>query len=209
MAQSNVYSLNIVGYATVTIPAGYTILANPLSNGNNAADTIMTPIDGEQILTWNAASSSFNSVSFLQAFGGWVNDDLTSATAPILPPGVGFFFKNPNAATNITFVGQVVPGPGSTNKTQLAAGYSMVGSALPANVSNITNAPVSLPVIDGMQILTFDSASSTYKSANYLQAFGGWVDDNFASIPAPGYSIGEGFFFKNPNATTTWDQSLP
>jgi len=207
MAQSNVYSLNIVGYATVTIPAGYSILANPLSVGTNGANEIMAPIDGEQILTWNNATSSYNSVSYLPAFGGWVDDNLAAANPPSLPPGVGFFFKNPNAATNITFVGQVVPGPSSTNSTLLLAGYSMVGSALPANVSDISTAPVSLPLIDGMQVLTFDGVK--YNGASYLPAFGGWVDDNLASIPAPGYKIGEGFFFKNPNATSTWKQSLP
>jgi len=210
MAQSNVYSLNIVGYATVTIPSGYSLLANPLSAGaTNGANEIMAPIDGEQILTWNASTSSYNSVSYLQAFGGWVDDNFASANPPSLPPGVGFFFKNPNATTNITFVGQVVPGPASTNKITLSAGYSMIGSALPANVSDITAAPVSLPLIDGMQILTFNSTTSTYNSSSYLVAFGGWVDDNFASVPAPSYSIGQGFFFKNPNAQASWSQSLP
>jgi len=134
---------------------------------------------------------------------------LAPANPPSLPPGVGFFFKNPNAATNITFVGQVVPGPTSTNLNPLLAGYSMIGSALPANVSDITAAPVSLPLIDGMQILTFDSASSTYTSSSYLTAFGGWVNDALTSVPAPSYKIGEGFFFKNPNATSSWKQSLP
>ncbi len=85
----------------------------------------------------------------------------------------------------------------------------MVGSALPANVSNITGAPVSLPLIDGMQILTFDNPTATYKRASYLTAFGGWVEDALNTVPAPSYSIGEGFFFKNPNAAAPWRQSLP
>jgi hypothetical protein len=210
MAQSNVYSLNIVGYATVSIPAGYSILANPLSAGaTNGANEIMTPIDGEQILTWNTATSSYNSVSYLSAFGGWVDDSLNASSPPSLPPGKGFFFKNPNAATNITFVGQVVPGPGTTNSVTLAAGYSMVGSALPANVSDITAAPVSLPLIDGMQVLTYNNATSSYQSSSYLVAFGGWVNDALTSVPAPSLSIGQGFFFKNPNAAAAWKQSLP
>jgi hypothetical protein len=138
-----------------------------------------------------------------------VDDSLAPANPPSLPPGVGFFFKNPNAATNVTFVGQVVPGPSSTNSTPLLAGYSMIGSALPANVSDISAAPVSLPLIDGMQVLTFNNATGLYVGASYLPALGGWLDDNLASIPAPGYKIGEGFFFKNPNAAATWKQSLP
>ncbi len=48
VAQSNVYSLNIVGYVNVPVPSGYSLLANPLKAGvTNGANEIMTPIDGD------------------------------------------------------------------------------------------------------------------------------------------------------------------
>jgi hypothetical protein len=205
MAQSNVYSLNIVGYATVTVPTGYSLLANPLSAGTNGANEIMPVIDGEQILTWNG--SGYNYVTFDSGFGGWVDAASNPSVPPSLPPGKGFFFFNPNAATNVTFVGQVVPGPSSTNQLTLPVGYSLIGSPLPATVTAITNAPVSLPVIDGLQILTWNGSGYVYSS--FDSGFGGWIDSASNPKLPPSYTIGQGFFFFNPGAQTTWNQSLP
>jgi hypothetical protein len=206
MAQSSVYSLNIVGYATVNLPAGYSLLANPLSAGaTNGANEIGLTITGEQILTWNG--KGYNTAVYDPTTIGWQDLNGNPSVPPSLPPGTGFFFFNPNSATNITFVGQVVPGPSSTNSLALPAGYSLVGSPLPANVTNISSAPVSLPLITGMQILTWNGTG--YVGSLYDPTTIGWQDINGNPQPAPTYSIGEGFFFFNPNAATTWPQSLP
>jgi len=185
MAQGNVYSLNIVGYATVTIPSGYSLLANPLSAGaTNGANEIMPIIDGEIILTWTG--TKFNQTGYDSGFGGWVGaDGSTAASPPSLPPGHGFFFFNPVAATNVTFVGQVVPNPGSTNSITLAPGYNLVGSAIPATVPAITNAPVSLPVIDGMIILEWDASKQKYAQTGFDSGFGGWVGADGSTAAAP------------------------
>lgn len=212
VAQSNVYSLNIVGYATVALPSGYSLKANPLSAGvTNGANELGLTIQSEQILTWNG--SGFSYASYDPSFGtptGWVDANFGPAVPPSLPPGKGFFFFNPGGATNVTFVGQVVPGPSSTNSMTLPSGYSLVGSPLPANVSDVTASPVSLPKIASMQILNWNGSKYVYSS--YDPSFGtptGWVDANFAGIPAPGYNIGDGFFFFNPGAPAQWSQSLP
>src|SRR5260370_14106579 len=105
MAQGNVYSLNIVGYATVTIPTGYSILSNPLSTGTNGANEIMPIIDSELILTWDNAHKKFIQTGYDSGFGGWVQaDGTTPSVPPSLPPGTGFFFNNPAPPTNFTFV---------------------------------------------------------------------------------------------------------
>jgi hypothetical protein len=206
MAQANVYSLNIVGYATVQLPSGYSLLANPLSAGStNGANEIGLQIPSEQILTWNGAG--FTYTSYDPSFGGWIDANFNPSQPPSLPPGKGFFFFNPAGATNITFVGQVVPNPASTATNALPSGYSLIGSQLPANVADISAAPVSLPLIASMQVLTWNGSGYVYSS--YDPSFGGWIDANFQPKTAPSYSIGQGFFFFNPGAATTWNQSLP
>lgn len=206
VAQSNVYSLNIVGYVNKTIPSGYSILANPLKAGaTNGANEIMTPIDGSQYLTWNGAGYDY--VSYDTGFGGWIDGAFNPANPPSLPPGKAFFFFNPVAATTNTFVGEVVPGPGATNSLNLVSGYNFVGSVLPASASDITAAPVRLPLIDGMQILQWNGASYNYSS--YDTGFGGWIDGSFNPIAAPSYTIGDGFFLFNPVAAQGWQQWLP
>jgi hypothetical protein len=165
----------------------------------------MTPIDGEQILTWTGAAFSY--VSYDSGFGGWIDINFNPSTPPTLPPGKGFFLYNPGAAITQTFVGEVVPAPGTTNALALPTGYSLVGSVLPASATPITAAPVSLPVIDGMQLLQWNGNSYVYSS--YDSGFGGWIDINFNPKTAPNYTVGQGFFLYNPGTPTTWPQSLP
>ena len=213
-AQSNVYSSNIVGYATVTLPPGYSLLANPLSAGlTNGGNEIGLEIPGEIILTW--LGSNFKYTQFDPTLGigtGWLDASLHPTPPPVLPPGVGFFFFNPlNTPTNFTFIGQVVPGPASTNYLAIAPGYSLLGSPLPANVSDIILAPVSLPRIDGMVVLSWDNAQRTpLYSFSIFDSTLGWYDYSFHVTSPPSYAIGQGFFFYNPfGFPVVWVQSLP
>ena len=209
-AQTSTYSSNIVGYATITIPPGYSLLANPLdAGGTNGANEIMPILDGESILTWNGVV--FDEVQYDSGAGGWVgSDDVTPAKPPSLPPGRAFFFFNPNPTpTNFTFIGQVVPGPSSTNCMSLPPGYDLIGSPLPASVNEITNPPVSLPVIDGMFILEWDGTK--YLETMFDSSAGGWVQaDDVTPSVAPPYKIGQGFFLFEPSvAAISWCQGLP
>jgi hypothetical protein len=204
------YSLNIVGYAAVTVAPGYSLLANPLNAGvTNGANEVMSILDGEQILTWTG--SRFDQVGYDSGFGGWVGaDGQTPVKPPSLPPGKGFFFLNPApTATNLTFVGEVGLAPGSPNCLYLPPGYSLIGSPLPATVNQITNPPVSMPVIDGMSILEW--SGTHYLQTGFDSGFGGWVlGDGVTPSVAPPYSIGQGFFFLNPSASPySWCQRLP
>jgi hypothetical protein len=134
----------------VHLPSGYSLLTNPLSAGiTNGANEIGLEIPGEQILTWNG--SGYNYVSYDPGFNGWIDANFAPSVPPSLPPGTGFFFFNPGPATNITFVGQMLPGPSSTNCLQLPPGHSLIGSPLPANVTNISLPPVSLPLVASME----------------------------------------------------------
>jgi hypothetical protein len=79
---------------------------------------------------------------------------------------------------------------------------------VPATVTDITSAPVNLPLIDGMIVATWSGSNYVYTS--YDSDFGGWVDVNYAPVPAASYSIGQGFFLFNPQRfPVDWEQSLP
>jgi hypothetical protein len=97
----------------------------------------------------------------------------------------------------------------------LPSGYSLVGSALPATLTSaqggITNAPISLPAIDGMLILTWDVSKQKYVQTGYdLGTTSAWVQgDGVTATTVPGYTIGQGFFYFNPIAAQAWKQSLP
>lgn len=206
MAQSNVYSLNIVGYVNKTIPSGYSLIANPLKAGvTNGANEIMPLVDGSIYLTWNG--TSYNYASYDSGLGGWIDVNFNPSVPPSLPPGKGFFFFNPLAQYTNTWVGEVVPAPGVTNTLSLPSGYSLVGSVLPASAAQVTAAPIRLPQIDGMVLLGWTGTAYTY--ASYDSGLGGWIDVNFNPTTEPGYTVGNGFFYFNPVGATPWQQWLP
>lgn len=191
---------------SVSIASGWNFLANPLSTGTtNGANEIMSPFDGEVIVTWDGARVSY--VTYDSGFAGWVDVSDNPSVPPSLPPGKGFALFNPGPMTTLTFTGRMLPAPGTTNSISLPSGYSLLGSLLPATVTNITSAPVSLPIIDGMQILTWTGTGYDYSS--YDSGFGGWIGSDFSPKPAPAYTVGQGFFFYNPGPPSTWEQFAP
>jgi hypothetical protein len=180
----------------------------------NGANEIMTPIDGSVFLLWNGAG--YNYVGYDSGNGGWVDANSNPSQPPALPPGKGFFFYNPGAATTVTFVGQVVPSPGVTNAMSLPSGYSMISTPMPVSgtlgtVTTTGNPPVpggvNMPIIDGEVILKWNGAGYNY--IGYDSGNGGWVDANSNPIAAPSVNAGVGFFFYNPGAAAPWLQALP
>jgi len=154
MAQtSNVYSLNIVGYANVTIGNGNDAFVNPFDlDGVNNADKVLNHaaladgggnpgLDSFYVNLWNGVG--FDSVYFEQDFtsantggavtNGWATDASGSQQGipPNLPPGLGFFINNGGPIVTNVFVGNVKPGPGATNGITIGNGNVLIGSLLP------------------------------------------------------------------------------
>src|SRR5262245_17170046 len=80
-AQSNVYSLNVVGYVNVPTKGGFNfnLLANPLNNtaanGNDITNLFKTAQDGDQVYTWNAGVQDLGATIYTYFTGsvppGW------------------------------------------------------------------------------------------------------------------------------------------
>jgi len=116
MAQSNVYSLNIVGYVNTTLTNGFNLIANPLDNGTNDLASLFPNAGfGDTIFQWNG--TTFLSSVFA---GAWSPDFTTK-------PGGGIFYQSGTVYTN-TFVGNVLTGS-LTNK--INAGFNIVSSQVP------------------------------------------------------------------------------
>src|SRR6266478_1869171 len=121
VAQSNVYSVNIVGYVNTTLSSasgGFSLIANPLDNGTNDLQSLFPNATlGDTIYTWGGTtfSSSVN-------FGTWNPDT-------VIPPGVGFFYQAGATTTN-TFVGNVMTGNLSH---PIPTGFSLVASQAPVS----------------------------------------------------------------------------
>ena len=199
-AQSNVYSLNIVGYVNTVIKGNgeFTLLANPLDAPTNTSVALVGGLlpNKSQVLTWNGAS--YDTASKIA--GVW-NTNFN------LPVGTGFFVKNgpvgSPALTN-TFVGNVLGALPGTNSTSLPAGFILAGAKTPvgglltdtgANTLNL-----GAVLANKSQVLVWDnSGPGSYTTASKIA--GAW-NTNLT------LSVGQGFFIKAFTAGSNWVQIL-
>jgi len=213
MAQSSVYSLNVVGYVTVQIQPGYQILNNPLNDGNgNYLTNIMSGDNGSLMYTnlpdgttlypW-AISGGAGSYGNLQQFigtYGWYDGANPASVTNQIAPGSGFFLYAPSAAS-VTFVGNVIQGSASS---PLSAGYTLTGSQFPLSIplgqGGITAGPndptaptLQLPANDGDTAYFYanNGTSSGYDLIQYIGTYG-WYDPNYPGNGAGGTSDGSG-----------------
>jgi hypothetical protein len=214
MAQSNVYSLNIVGYVNVSMPAGNGIYANPLTKGTNGADEIFsysgqTLPDGSYVNVWNGGGFTPYYYENGVSPTGWAKDSGGTGpfNAPVLPPGIGFFL-NPGVAFTNTFTGDVLPAPGTTNTVTIPPGNQLLASRLPVGGS-VTNAAWNFPMPDGLYVSKWNGGgfNTSYHEAGVSPT--DWAADSGGSPPytPPSFNVGEGFFYNAPS-TVQWSQSL-
>lgn len=180
MAQ-NVYSLNVVGYYNVPVPANqYVLIANQLDTTNNTLGGILP----------NAPAGSI-----FQKFGsgwqGYLMDDVDLVWTPnanaTLAPGEGGFFKSP-VATTLTFVGEVKQG--SLTNTLPIGLYTVVGSIVPQAG---TPTALGIPGEAGDVIQKWSSGWS------------GFVFDDVDLVwtpTVPTFGVGEAFFYKKASTAT-------
>ena len=188
--QAQVYSVNVVGYVNVTVPAGkLALLCNPLDPGdaNTIADLLTGLPVGTMVYKYDSATGGFVSSTYMGDPLGWMpSGDLT------LNPGEGFFLSNPGPDDiQITFVGEVQQG---TLEIPLVAGFNLVGSKVPQ--AGKVHTDLGLPVEDGDAVYTFNVDTQSYDMATY--AGGMWLP----TMQEPEVDVAEGFWVSKVNATT-------
>jgi hypothetical protein len=203
MAQTNVYSLNAVGYINVTLLPGYNIITCPLIASPD--NTIATLLNNTNAQYQNGSRNA----AVVYQFSGGIYTAIDSALAGNAPsgwagggtetmnPGQAIFFYNPSS-TNMyaTFVGTV---PTGTITNALAPGYNLVGSVLPVAGDLVTNS---------LSVFTNGANSGRNSDVLYTYAPGvGYTVNAYTSGAWAGgdptiTNVYEGFFFYNALTTT-------
>jgi hypothetical protein len=180
LVTEQVESANLIGYASVTLPPGFTMLANPLEAANNTvAELFQGWPDGTTLnkfdtrffrLTENAIKS-----------GKWINP------AEKLLPGEGAIFFNPTSDYRpLSFVGEVMQGNLSV---PIPSGFSIRSSLLP-QPGNLQD--LGFPIAEGDVIHLFDRDRQKYVLHPYEA--GKWTEG------PPIVSVGESFWVAKTQA---------
>jgi hypothetical protein len=213
IAQTNVYSLNAVGYINVTLLPGFNIISVPLiTTPDNTVGTVLNnasgALTGNDVYFWSPSTGYSEDIAKTPGVGfqnttnanGWSFNGTNMAS-----PGVGFWFDN-KSGTNITvtFVG-TVPTGAITNV--LVNGFNLVGSAVPMSgdlASNTISALTNYNI--GDTIYTY-SATNASPYAEYVTASGifaghgyngNWTAAGDPIVP----NVGQGFWYDNKVGTT-------
>jgi len=222
MAQSNVYSLNIVGYVNIPVQAGkFYLMANPFTDGagdsiNNSAlttsfNTDAAGQDGSSLFVYDSVHG--------YSVEGYGAASLTNGTwspgTNAIPPGRGFWL-NPQDNLTITFTGSVVLSSTNVLNGNNNQELTLVGSAYPASTNLVGLGINWLPIAqganqDGDSIFRWNSTAQNFTTSpggNYgFGATVGWSGPT-GDTNGPVLNVGEGFFYDNANSTDSWIQSF-
>jgi hypothetical protein len=232
MAQ-NVYSINAVGYINLTLPIGYSIIADQLiATPNNQIWNVLNndtqgtgnpgPLENCNVLKYNPVTGGYvgDTADATDEDGGpplpndtngWQNGGLLT-----LNPGEAAWFNNKTGAPLVlTFVGTV---PSGTNTVNLGIGYNMISSPVPFSGDLCLNAQLT-NYNDSDVLLTYSALTKAYTTFvvdeddpfPYTCGFengsnpgaGDWEQPNCD----PSANVGQGFWYKNDSgAPASWVQ---
>lgn len=188
LISAGIVSSNIVGHVSITLPPGFSMIANPFNSANNTV--------GELFRQWPNGTmlNKFDSASFRLGensiqFGKWTDPEET------LAPGEGAIFFNPTWDNKShSFVGEVMQGRLSL---PLPAGFSIRSSMVPQQ--GRLHEDLGLPISQGDVIHRFDRESQKY----ILYPFGshGW------EAGEPVVTAGESFWIAK-TSPENWTQEF-
>jgi hypothetical protein len=166
LAQSNVYSLNVVGYINVPLVAGFNLIANPLDlDGTGLNNTITSNLG----TNWPNLTRAFgfNVDLAVPAFQG--STFLAGAWNPNTKIGQqsgGGFFLSVASAGNVTFVGNVLQGS-LTNR--IVPGFQLVSSQVPqeGTITGLGYVPGAATPQVPERVFTWLPATQSYQARQY------------------------------------------
>jgi hypothetical protein len=209
MAQ--VYSLNVVGYYNVTIPAnGFYMIANQLNTTNNtlaSLSALQNVADGSGLFKYNGGYAAYVYDGLAGAWGGGPPDP----TVQTMNPGEAALFRDAGGGTGqvLTFVGEVLQNTSPGLMNTLPVGNSVRASMVPQ--AGLATADLGVPPEDGDGIFVYNNGYSAYVYDGLALAWGGTLPGGGTVDPGgPPLAVGQGFFYKKVTGgvSTSWVRSF-
>jgi len=212
MAQTNVYSLNAVGYVNVTLYPGFNMVADQLQSGTNTIGSLINDATGQYdkmvVFKWTGTGfQSDTANSLISTFAdNWINGGVIT-----LNPGEAAWIKWTNTTpATLTFVGTV---PQGTLNTTIAgnASFSMISSQVPQGGDLATDLGFT-NFNQGDTMYVFAGSNQSYKVYNYNTNTGnsGYLQNFTGGTGDPILAVGQGFWYKTGAGAplTTWSRTF-
>jgi len=212
MAQTNVYSLNAVGYVNVTLYPGFNMVADQLQSGTNTIGSLINDATGQYdkmvVFKWTGTGfQSDTANSLISTFAdNWINGGVIT-----LNPGEAAWIKWTNTTlATLTFVGTV---PQGTLNTTIAgnASFSMISSQVPQGGDLATDLGFT-NFNQGDTMYVFAGSNQSYKVYNYNTNTGnsGYLQNFTGGTGDPILAVGQGFWYKTGVGAplTTWSRTF-
>jgi hypothetical protein len=199
MAQSNVYSLNVVGYVNLTLAEGFNLVANQLDKDgfgtNNTVQGVFAASlpPGSSVYTWTG--SGYNTAT-------WAKNKQGTATNwnadYALNPGQGAWVKIPTGSgtVTVTTVGTVLQG--ALVNPNIAVGFNLVSSMVPLAGAIMTDLKYNAGANDAIYAWNGAGYTTSTYSKNKQGTATNW------SPSEPTIAVGQGFWLKAAAAGAAW-----
>ena len=205
MAQSNVYSLNVVGYINVSLTNGFNLIANQMDlDGNRTNNTVQGVFSTNfpnltKVYGYSSASGTFGIATYASSSGNWVGGQPNVNNA--LSPGGGVWVQIPGTSgtptpLTLTEVGNVVQG---SHDLAVATGFQILSLIPP--VSATVKTAFGYPAANLDKIYQYNAVTRAFTIHTFAASSGVWT----AGEPTP--AVGEAFWLQSTSAKT-WTQSF-
>lgn len=182
-----IYSANVIGYASVSLAPGFSMIANPFGSSATVSDTFKKWPDGTSFNRFD--TRQFRLVENVIKSGKWLAPDEK------LPRGEGAIFFNPTMDYRMaSFAGEVCQGNLSV---PVPSGFSLRASLVP-KAGNLVD-DLSFPIAEGDVIHLFDRERQKYMVHPYQ-------DGKWPAGP-PIVAVGEAFWVAKTEPHN-WVQNL-
>jgi hypothetical protein len=206
LAQTGVYSLNAVGYITLSLPPRFSMIADQLQTTNNTIGSLMNDangyFDGVKIYAWNGSSYAVDTgdSAFSPFANGWDNSGVIT-----LNPGQAAWFWNPKQTNmNVVFQGNVPTGTLATTINGPGV-FNMISSPVPVGGDVVTNSVMNLINYGDEDAVYVYSNPGGYQKYTVDFAFGiAGYQDQWDPPGDPIVAIGQGFWYQTSQTTATF-----
>ncbi|MEC8972271.1 MAG: hypothetical protein VX509_00050, partial [Verrucomicrobiota bacterium] len=183
------YAARAIGYVTLTLPSGKSLMANPLANGGNRVSDILPSVPaGSTLVKFNPATGKWETNTFTDA---WSQPGMT------LAPGEGAVLDNKGDAFSVLLTGFT---PWKKTTLAIPAGDSVVSPALAKG--GLLSSRLGLPLAEGLVVKLLNNGTGKYDA--YAVSNGAW------SPSEPVVALGQAFIISAPSALNwSHDPTLP